>query len=350
MRAIRPWDPVPAEPIGELGPTEAWAAAKQIDGIPGEWTYPLWVSRAVRFHVPVRTHYERLRDYDEVVEMITIANIVENANLRPPSIRLVLAVYEGCMDAQDGYLAPPEPDERFLGHHDVEVLGWADRGDELIFGNSWGANWGDANTGRISRAYYEAHAKEVWLRMMGNQGLHVPDGFEWFDPALKRQAVVKAWRRGARQGQVVLGRGRTIDWFTVKSLKTVGQTYVGGLRDSRRVTLGWCNLSVGSAGGHTDALITDLYVWPYYRGQGVGHALYDWAIAIAEAANASKLQVTVHEADVESSHNVPRQAMAERFGLQWFEAHPVDAAQGVSALASRYMPSPDRESQSTELP
>ena len=337
MRADRPWDPVPAEPMGELGPSESWAAAKQIDGIPGEWTYPLWVSRAVRFHVPVRTHYERLRDYDAVVEATTIANIVEDANLRSPSIRTVLAVYEGCLDAGDGVLALPEPGERFLGHHDVEVLGWVNRGEELVFGNSWGASWGKANTGRISRAYYKAHAKESWLRMVGNQGLRVPDGFEWFDPALKRQAVVKAWKRGALQGQVALGRGWTIDWFTVKSFKTVGQTHVGGFRDGRRVTLGWCNVSVESAGGHTNALITDLYVWPHYRGRGVGHALYDWALATAQAANAGMLQVTVHEADTESHHDVPRQAIAERFGLQWFEAHPNDAAQGVSALASRYL-------------
>lgn len=335
---MRPWDPAPAEPIGDLGPTESWAAAKQIDNIPGEWTYPLWVSRAVRFHVPVRTHYERLRDYDAVVETITIANIVEDANLRSPSIRTVLAVYEGCLDADDGVLALPEPDERFLGHHDVEVLGWANRGEDLVFGNSWGAKWGNANSGRITRAYYDAHAKESWLRMMGNQGLRVPDGFQWFDPALKRQEVVKAWKRGPLQGRVALGRSWTIDWFVVKSLKTVGQTYVGCLRDSRPVTLGWCNVSVGTAGGQTAALITDLYVWPHT--QGVGHALYDWATATAQAANAGTLQVTVHEADTESSDDVPRQAMVERFGLQWFEAHPDDAAQGVSALASRYLHAP----------
>lgn len=323
--------------MGALGRTEPWAAAKQIDGIPGEWTYPLWVSRAVRFHVAERTHYERLRDYDAVVETVTIANIVEGANLRPPSLRTVLAVYEGCLDADDGVLAVPEPDERFLGHHEVQILGWVNGGKELVFGNSWGADWGDGNTGRLSRAYYEAHAKESWVRTMGNQGLRVPDGFEWFDPLLKRQALVRAWKRGPLQGRVVLGAGWTIDWFAVNSLRTVGQTYVGCLRDNRRVKLGWCNVSIGASGSHTTALITDIYVWPHYRRQGVGRALYDWALAAAQEANAATLQVSVHEADTESIHDVPRRVIAEGSGLQWFEAHPDDAAHGVSALASRYL-------------
>lgn len=337
---MRPWDPIPTEPRGELGPSESWAAAKQIDGIPGEWTYPLWVSRAFRFHVPLRSHYERLRDYDAVVETIAIASIVEEANLWPPSIRTVFAVYESCLDTEDGVLTLPEPDERFLGHHDVQIIGWNQASDDLVFGNSWGAKWGDQNTGVMSRSYYEAHVKESWLRMVGNQGLRVPEGFEFFDPALKRQELVRAWKRGPLQGRVVLSGGRIIAWFSVKSLRTVGQTYVGELRDSRHVKLGWCNVLIGAAGGHIDALITDLYVWPQYRRQGVGRALYEWALRTAEDGNAGALRVMVHEADAESSHQIPRQDMAKRLGLQWFDAHPEDAAHGVSALAARYLYAP----------
>ncbi len=347
---MRPWDPVPDKPKGTLEREESWAAAKQIDGISGEWTYPLWVSRAIRFHFAGRSHYERLPGYDSVLDMVGIGYVVAQADLQPPIIRTVLAVYEGCLDAVDGVLQLPETGERFLGHHEVQLMGVDRGGEELLFQNTWGTNWGDEGIGRFSRSYYQMHAKESWVRIIGDQGLNVPQGLEFFDPALKPQELLEGWTREPPERRVALKEGWFIEWFVVESLRTVARTFVGQLRDRNHVKLGWCNLEVGPTDGQMTALVTDLYVWPHYRRRGVARALYDWATSTAEDAGAELLQVTVHEADFESSHEVPRRTIAERFELQWFEAHPEDALHGVRGLAARYLPRRHDTSATSEGP
>src|SRR4051794_16628290 len=87
---LNPWASPKSAPLGSLGPRDSWAAAKQIDGIPGEWTYPLWGCRAMRFHGRKRVQYDRLQTYDSILEWALINQHLHESHLPVASIRLML--------------------------------------------------------------------------------------------------------------------------------------------------------------------------------------------------------------------------------------------------------------------
>lgn len=67
---LSPWDAPPLEPLPLLHPRDIWAAAKQIDGLGGEWSYMCFNYRALNFHL-YRTAplwFEPLRGFDELYQ------------------------------------------------------------------------------------------------------------------------------------------------------------------------------------------------------------------------------------------------------------------------------------------
>lgn len=65
---LSPWDEPPLEPLPLLHPRDIWAAAKQIDGLGGEWSYLCFSYRALNFHLyrVAPLWFEPLRGFDGI--------------------------------------------------------------------------------------------------------------------------------------------------------------------------------------------------------------------------------------------------------------------------------------------
>ena len=337
-RELNPWGDVPDLPDGELGHRNSWAAGKQIDRIPGEWTYPIWVLRAMRFHLPRRTLYQQVHSYEEVLQRLYLNKMLVGSGFQPVLVRAVLAVFENILDAVDGELQEPEPGDRFLGHHSVSLSDWMKEGKGLRFVNSWGSKWGNGGSGFLSEEYFVKHSTETWALAVGNHGLNVPDGFEFFDPDLSRRELAVAWRRPPVHGSFELPASQRLRWYRAKSLFRDGYKLVGEVVDRRGVRLGWVHLDVGRQEGSLTAVLSEIFVWPTYRRLGVGRRLYEWAREHARSQKCELLQVLVYEADLSSSYSIPREDLTERLGLQWFHP-PIDNVDGdaTGAIAAQYL-------------
>ncbi len=302
-----------------MDPRSSWAAGKQIDGIAGEWTFPLWVLRAMRFHLRERTYYERLNSYEHVLEALVINERLASAGLSGMSVRTVIEIFEGAMSAPEGRLAEPSDTERFLGLHQVGLVDARAAGGGVTFANSWGDRWGARNTGVLTESYLRKHGRETWLYRQGDFGHACPDSFEFFAPNLLDADLQKAWTRRANSGRQRLNGDRSIRWFESRSLFRASSTLVVEVRNRSRTRLGWCHLELGSSDGTPVALISELFVWPTYRMTGVATELLQWARRHAIEFGSVTLQLLVHEADTESSIELPRAHIASKWGLVWHE-------------------------------
>lgn len=331
MIVLSPSGSVPLRPLGELDDRNSWAAGKQIDGIPGEWTYPIWVLRAVRFHTPGRMYYEQIHGYDDVLAHLVFYGQLADCGLTTPQVKTVLALYRNVFDAARGKLVLPQQEDDFIGHHAVTLLGARDGGESLAFANSWSQRWGDGGFGTVGRAYFDVNSTETWLLLAGENGHSVPTNFEPFDPSLTKEQMIRAWRSGPVQGTVRLPHDLRLRWYQHPSIFKRSTTTVAEVCDRRHVRLGWCHVDVGLSNGEPAAVITELFVWPHYRRVGLGMQLLEWTRAAARRAGCSMLQIVVRTADIESTNRLPREDIAHAYRLEWHAAP--EGSSGVAAIA-----------------
>ena len=71
--------------------------------------------------------------------------------------QLGLETFDAVLRSVDGRLRLPQPWGRFRGRHNVAVAGWDPGLREMVFRNSWGADWGDRGHGYVGQAFFEAH-------------------------------------------------------------------------------------------------------------------------------------------------------------------------------------------------
>lgn len=62
-------------------------------------------------------------------------------------------VFQSFMDATDGNIPMPGPDEQTIGGHALLCVGYDDASQRFTFQNSWGANWGQNGFGTIPYQY-----------------------------------------------------------------------------------------------------------------------------------------------------------------------------------------------------
>lgn len=72
-------------------------------------------------------------------------------------------VYQSFMDANDGNIPMPAPNETLLGGHALLCVGYDDATQRCEFRNSWGLSWGKQGYGTIPYAYLtSAEASDFW--------------------------------------------------------------------------------------------------------------------------------------------------------------------------------------------
>ncbi len=261
-----------------------WLASKELDGLPGEWTFLLWSRRAEAFHVKglVPLIYKPCWDRDEIVQYL--------ANGYP--VQLAMDVFESIYDAPEGRLAMPLGHELKVGTHAVLLAG-VENG-EFIFPNSWGENWGVRGWGRVSFEYVETYGKEAWSVWC------VPG-----NPPIRVQPRVSL-------GPGIEGRIRVfnerVGRYTVERLEFL---------TAANTLCGWVHLVHDSES--RISIVEEMYVWPTYRGKGLGKKFWKLIRKRAKARGNLRIKVYFHHADILSDPAINPAETCSWLGIAW---HP----------------------------
>ncbi len=259
-------------------------------GLPDLFTHPLFTKRADLFNMQ-RVYvegenasvycglYERLRSFDELItamhlEAALIARGVEFG--RRPLQELIVQIFPSMYDAPGGTVPLPDPDERSIGNHAVVARYIGD--ERLFFWHTWGSRWGDNGIGSFSFEYLKRFQREAWsVRLLPGP---VPENLVSRDPSVYEQRAAQLlsypWKgQGDTGGWDLVRRGSAVD-FIGRWLTAVGDgspllQCVAVLREAEGgpLMVGWMHIRETQRG----AEVEELFVWPRYRGRGIGTAL-----------------------------------------------------------------------------
>src|ERR1700694_3732138 len=151
-------------PLSDL--QDDYFLAKEIDNIPGEWTYKIFTLRALQYLARIPMMYEPLGSYRQILRAVQyrLRRISNGETLDfAPDVSLSLAVFESIFDSTTGVIGRPRKGEKQVGVHSIRVVDSRVDGS-LRFANTWGTDWGDQGFGVVSRSYVQHHLKDGWLR------------------------------------------------------------------------------------------------------------------------------------------------------------------------------------------
>lgn len=290
------------------GPADYWRWTKEIDGLPGEWSYPIFGNRARVFHTsPLGKlqFYDAIGTDEYVPLLIAIAARLASQRVHRvywPSVSVTMQVFPSIFSTHaDGLVPLPDPGEQSVGQHTVRLVGYDGETRTWQFANSWGTEWGDEGYGKLTDAYRKKYVTEVWQqqfdRRFNAENFHTAmdvgklDRRTWLASAAKYTRVTEDQplsrlreRIHIRMTDVAsLGTNRTVD-----VLEAVTAT---GTR------IGWAHLSHGFREDAESAVITEFFVWPTHRRQGVAAMLQSVIEQRAKEAGYPSVLLHIHEAD-----------------------------------------------------
>src|SRR5260370_41052612 len=93
---LDPWGHPPMGPLALRHPRDMWAAAKQIDGLGGEWTYQVFLHRAMNFHMTgVPPHWsEPLSSFDALWQEVWFKGWAQSAGVPIGEIGSATATFQ----------------------------------------------------------------------------------------------------------------------------------------------------------------------------------------------------------------------------------------------------------------
>ena len=305
---------------------EVYDACKEIDGYPGEGTFPIVAQRVLNFYWPWdrQVFYEPIGSYDRLLQVVRLnAHLLEG--YAPEwclnGLQVSFRVFESARTAPGGRLAlPKEGDGYIIRKHAVRLdVAWEDDGERLGFVNSWGGGWGDKGRGWLTREYAERYMTEAWLRRRAHVG---PNRFTFrrLMDAPTAKEYAKVWmipnpRRRARFTD--RGRGRRFVLYETLSMDSDCPVDVIELRNGTGLRLGWAHLFHVRGGEPPTSILKELFVWPWFRGQGYGTGLERFAVERARMARSTRMQILLHEADALPRNRGAGRGFAERCGYTW---------------------------------
>jgi GNAT superfamily N-acetyltransferase len=304
-------------PIMLTSPTDLWACGKQIDGLGGEWSYDIFIYRALNFHQQSSlVFYEPIGDYERLA-LETLASsraLAAGVPLGEEGGQCVaMRIFPSFFDSQEGEVSLPSEGEDPIGCHSVEIVGLQDE-RTLVFRHDW-SGWANGDgIGFVSRQYVEEYATAIWTSKLWNRGplestaqrlLQGPEDVQ----------LVRLWRQWRPHGSEDADQlGVRLHWYRTWSLASECPAEALSIT----IKAGHAHLRIGTAvllhdhGVESrDSMIVDLFVWPPYRGRGYGRALESFAARRAEAAGSTNMTACVWDADV---------VLSERMSVGFLEA------------------------------
>lgn len=325
------------EPGEEVAPTDRrdiWRRTKQLEGLPGEWSAPIWSHRAIALHDRLSSHYEPLRGLRDIDGAINIFEGMAAAGMAEgerPSLMMTTSMFSSGYVAPRGSLPLPSTQDRFVGSHALTIVGRTASGD-FSFRNTWGVEWGDRGYGTMPRAYAKRYMHEAWvvrLHFLGPSPYKrisdESDPTKLLQSQAGRDAFRRAWAENNRGALLVEGRRAVASVLT----GLPNQEVVVAVRiypDSGERPLGWIHLKALSG---RRWLVEEWFVDPEHRQQGHGAALLRWAQKDAGRRGGTRLVLRLLVADDERNRlmrdvAVPQEARE----ISWAPVrdHPVYAA------------------------
>lgn len=247
---------------------------RNFDGIPGEWTFPVFASRfLVSQSLAGRPFYEPIPDPQGVrvaaAGMLALAyGGVEPADI--PGLGVAMDMFSGCYSAPEGRLELPDDTERLVGTHFVALDGiLADDEERLRFQNSWG-DWGDAEgAGSVPLAYLVEHMREAWILRQGHLGPR-PEAYIIGSSSRK---IARSWRRPTEEEDLF------IDGLGATKRRLVA--FLPPHEDCVQLILRHPDLNLPIAWAHLrfrqdTCYFEEFFVPPAVRGNGLGSRLLQW--------------------------------------------------------------------------
>lgn len=333
----------PVEVIANLqarltAPHGLYSTCKEIDDYPLPGTWNLMMLRSVAFcHQHFRQFlYEPLRDYDQILSVLAFQSRLRSAGAAEeyvPQISIGFQFFESAYFAQDGRLTLPDPDDRFQGRHVVSVIGWEDKGESLVFVNSWGEKWGDRGIGRMPRAYAKEHLLDCWVGWNARVGM-TRFTLERIVKAPNEPEFLRSWMtQNPRWRSRHRHNGRQINLvrYEAWSLGSECAVDIIDLRAANGLRVGWTYVFHIKDGNRKVSVVQELFVWPWFRRRGYGSVLEDAAVEIARLRRSEVVRMSLHEADAQTSSKQRAEQFGIKRGYSWdWSRSTLPAVEGVA--------------------
>jgi hypothetical protein len=285
-----------------------WRSTKEIDGLPGEWTYPIFASRAEVFHASRlgRLHfYDCIGDDDFVPLLIAIGGRLDQQRVRRvfwPRISVTMQVFRSIFSTPGNGLVPlPDPSERPVGHHTVRLVGFENEGDTWKFANSWGTEWGDEGYGELSGAYRRKYVTEVWHQQFDCRidtenfqtvmDIDDLDRRTWMASSAEYTRLTEDHPLSRHQERIHIRMTDVVSLGTNRRVEVLEAVTNAGTR------VGWAHLSHGFREDAKSAVATEFFVWPPYRRCGVASMLESVIEQRAIESGFRSILLHIHEGD-----------------------------------------------------
>ncbi len=129
--------------------TSLWRWSKEIDGLPGEWTYPIFTHRAAVFHTAESQQvlfYDPIGNDGHVPLLMQLTSRLADQHVRPeylPALSLTMHAYRSIFATPNDGRAPlPSADDDRVGQHTVRLVGFEDQGETWLFAKLLGHGLG----------------------------------------------------------------------------------------------------------------------------------------------------------------------------------------------------------------
>jgi GNAT superfamily N-acetyltransferase len=305
-----------------LGPAY-YDACKAIDGYSGDGTYNVVNHRVSKFYDLFfrQYYYEPIRNFTEFLEVDYQNRLLLDGGApewAQANVGIGFRAFRSIFHAPQGLLELPAIDEDEVGEHSVAVLGYDKARDSVVFPNSWGETWGDRGLGYMPREYFERYATDVWLVRNARVGPH-PEKFEQFLASKDAKEFARIWMiENTRWRRRFRSDGRRLQWVIYETVSVGGQPVeVVELRSGYGLVLGWFHIAHRDGPERTTSTVTEFFVWPAFRREGLGLLLAEAAESVASKWKAHVIEVLIHEAD-NPAHSAasPIEGFATRLGFE----------------------------------
>lgn len=313
----RKYLPVPEIPSRPTDPANSVELARALMGDPHGLPFSLYEKRAGMFNIQSFTlndgfaaagrFYERLRSPKELVQATVISQAIQENGVpygQGPLVELSVEIFPSIYDAPGGVVPMPGADEQSVGGHAVVPVCMQD--GRLWFIHRWPKTWGANGAGSLSAEYVRRFSTEA-LAVRPRGGPEPPRAGPPRNPAKPLEILAEhyvdqesQWHMVDTEGDV-LWCGRWLIGAGDGSPFLQAAVLLRGITDDV-LHVGWLHARIDASG---ILEIEEAFVWPPYRGRGLGATLVGQSLLLA---------ATYHYRTIRWLHPLADEVVARRSG------------------------------------